>query len=144
MLGKMAWETKQLHRHIGPPLGQFALGVDAAFRKSLKQVLLGIEPVVRLGDYVDDYRVYTQCLAGFAQRAARPISGHGRSERGAVASILGVQVLDHLFAPLVLEIDIDVGRLATFLGYETLEQQVAARGIDFRDAKAIAHSRVRG
>ena len=45
---------------------------------------------------------------------------------GAVAAVFLVDVLDHLLAPLVLEIDVDVGRLVALLGDEALEQQVAA------------------
>jgi hypothetical protein len=37
-------------------------------------------------------------------------------------------MLDHLLAPLMLEIDVDVGRLAPLLGNEALEQQVASSG----------------
>ena len=35
----------------------------------------------------------------------------GRADGGALAAIALVDVLDHLFAPLMLEIDVDVGRL---------------------------------
>ncbi len=37
---------------------------------------------------------------------------HGRGDPGAVAAVFLVDVLDHLLAPLMLEIDVDVGRLA--------------------------------
>ena len=33
-----------------------------------------------------------------------------------------VDVLDHFLAPLMFEIDVDVGRFAAFLGQEALEQ----------------------
>ena len=49
-----------------------------------------------------------------------------------------IDVLDHLFAPLVLEIDIDVGRLLAFLRDEALEQEIDLRGIDGGDAEHIA------
>jgi hypothetical protein len=52
-------------------------------------------------------------------------------------------VLDHLLAPLMLEIDVDVGRLAALGGDEALEQKVGALGIDLGDAEAEAHRRVR-
>ena len=35
-------------------------------------------------------------------------------------------------APLMLEIDVDIGRLAPLLGDEALEQQIVAIGIDAR------------
>ena len=49
---------------------------------------------------------------------------------------LAVDVLDDLFAPLVLEVDVDVGRLAPLAADEALEQQVHARRIDLGDAEA--------
>ena len=39
----------------------------------------------------------------------------GRADRGAIAAVALVDILDHFLAPLVLEIDVDVGRLAAVL-----------------------------
>ncbi len=51
-------------------------------------------------------------LADVAQRAARAIGDHhGRRARRAARPYFSVDVLDDFFAPLVLEIDVDVGRL---------------------------------
>ena len=36
-------------------------------------------------------------------------------KRGAVAAVFVVDVLDDFLAPLVLEVDVDVGRLVAFL-----------------------------
>ena len=55
-----------------------------------------------------------------------------------------VDVLDDLLAALVLEVDVDVGRLAALGGEEALEEQVAARRVDRRDAEAVADGAVRG
>ena len=44
--------------------------------------------------------------------------------RGAVAAVAGVDILDHLLAPLVLEIDVDVGRLVALRRDEALEQEI--------------------
>ena len=66
-------------------------------------------------------------LADFADRAARPVMDDGGGDAGAVAAVFGVDVLDHFLAPLMLEIDVDVGRLLALLGNEALEQQVAGR-----------------
>jgi hypothetical protein len=51
--------------------------------------------------------------------------------------------LKDLFAPLVLEIDVDVGRLVALAADETLEEQVDAGRVDGGDAEAIADGRVR-
>jgi hypothetical protein len=59
-----------------------------------------------------------------------------------VAAVFLVDVLDHFFAPLMLEIDVDVGRLAPLLGDEALEQKVAGRRVDRGDPEAIADGAV--
>ena len=58
-------------------------------------------------------------------------------------AVPGIDVLHHLLAPLVLEVDIDVRRLVAFPGDESLEQHVHARGVDFGDAERVAHHGVR-
>ena len=51
-------------------------------------------------------------LADLADRHARAVVDDGGADGGALAAVALVEVLDHLLAPLVLEIDVDVGRLA--------------------------------
>jgi len=82
-------------------------------------------------------------LADFADRRARAIVDHGRGDPGAIPAVFLVNVLDHLLAPLMLEIDVDVGRLAPLLGDEALEQEIAGRRVDRGDAKTIADRAVR-
>ena len=59
-----------------------------------------------------------------------------------VAAVLRVDVLDHLLAPLVLDVEIDVGRLGALARQEALEQQAHAHRIDRGDAEAVADRRV--
>ena len=59
-------------------------------------------------------------------------SADDRGQRGAVAAVGLVDPLDDLFAALMLEIDVDVGRLAPFAGDEPLEQQLVLDRIDAR------------
>jgi len=62
-----------------------------------------------------------------------------------VAAVLAVDVLDDLFAALVLEVDVDVGRLVAFGADETLEEQHGVHlGVDRRHLQAVADGRVRG
>src|SRR5262249_50043728 len=68
----------------------------------------------------------------------------GGGEAGAVAAVFGVDVLDHLLAPLMLEIDIDVGRLVAGGADKALEQDVDARRIDRGDAETVADDGVGG
>src|SRR4029078_8527607 len=69
-------------------------------------------------------------------RRAPAIRDHGGGDAGAVASVFPVDVLDNLFAPLVLEIDVDIRWFAPLGRDEPLEQQIGAVGVDFRHAKA--------
>jgi hypothetical protein len=82
-------------------------------------------------------------LADVAHRAARAIGNHRRREPGALARVLLVDVLDDLLAALVLEVDVDVGRLLALGRDEALEQHVDLGGIDRGDAEHEAHHRVR-
>ncbi len=50
-----------------------------------------------------------------------------RGDAGVLAAVFAVDVLDHLLAPLVLEIDVDVGRLVALRRDEALEQEVVPR-----------------
>ena len=59
-------------------------------------------------------------------RARQPpaIADDGGGEAGAVAAVAGIDILDHLLAPLMLEIDVDVGRLLALGRDEALEQEI--------------------
>ena len=70
------------------------------------------------------------------------VADHRGGEPGAVAAVFLVDVLDHLLAPLVLEIDVDVGRLAARGADKALEQHVDAGRVDRGDAEAVAHHRI--
>ena len=69
---------------------------------------------------------------------------HGCGDPGTLTPVFRVNVLDHLLAPLVLEIDVDVRRLAAIGRDEALEQQAAFTRIDVGDAQAITDRGVRG
>ncbi len=77
-------------------------------------------------------------LADLADRPARAVMNDGGADRGALAAVTLVDVLDHLLAPLVLEIDVDVGRLVAVLRDEAGEQQLALVRVHLGDAEAIA------
>ena len=59
------------------------------------------------------------------------------------AAVTRVDVLDHLLAPLVLEVDVDVRRLVAGLGDEALEDHGPDLGRDRGDAEGEADHRVR-
>ena len=60
------------------------------------------------------------------------------------AAVLLVDVLDHLLAPLVLDVEVDVGRLGALAREEALEQQAQADRVDGGDAQAVADGGVGG
>ena len=59
-------------------------------------------------------------------------------------AVFAVDILNDFLAPLVLEIDVDVGRLAPLRRDETLEQEIGAVGIDLGDAEAKADGGIGG
>ena len=82
-------------------------------------------------------------LADLAHRAARAVARDDRGQGAARPAIGIIDPLDHFLAALVLEIDVDVGRLAALGRDEALEQQLGAHRIDRGDAKNVADRRVR-
>ena len=70
------------------------------------------------------------------------VMDHRGGDAGAVAAVAVVDVLDHLLAPFVLEIDVDIRRLAPLGGNKAFEQQVDLGGIDRGDAETVAHRRI--
>jgi hypothetical protein len=53
---------------------------------------------------------------------------HGGAKARAVAAVLLVDVLDHLLAPLVLEVDVDVGGLLALLEMNRSKRRCVAPG----------------
>ena len=107
-------------------VGQFVAGAPHGFGE-------------RRGDVLGQ----AQNLADFADGAARAVMHDGRADRGAMAAVASIDVLDHFLAPLVLEIDVDIGRLVAVCRNEAGEQEFALVRIDLGDAEAKAHRAVR-
>ncbi len=83
-------------------------------------------------------------LGHFAQRRAAAIADDSGGQRGALGAVFVVDVLDDHFALLMLEVDVDVGRLVSFLGDETLEKRVDPLRSHLGDADAEADDRIGG
>ena len=81
-------------------------------------------------------------LADLAHRRARAVAHDVGHHGGVVAAVLRVDVLDHLLAAAVLDVEVDVGRLGPLAGEKALEQQVHPHRVDRRDAEAVADRRV--
>ena len=82
-------------------------------------------------------------LADLAYGTARTIADHRRADRGPIAAVSLIDPLDDLFAPLVLEIHVDIRRFPALGGDKTLEEQARAHGVDGGDAEHVAHGAVR-
>ena len=96
----------------------------------------------RAVDGVDLLLAQSQGLADVTQRPAPAVALHGAGQRRPLATVLGIDVLDHLLAAPVLEVDVDVRRFAPLPGNEALEQQVHACRIDLGHAQQITDRRV--
>src|SRR5215467_1107406 len=64
---------------------------------------------------------------------------HGGADRRAMAAVALVNILNNLFAPLVFEIDIDIGRLTAIFRNEAGEQEIALVRIDGSNPEAKAN-----
>ncbi len=131
----------------GPCEGQYpcehrTVGIQAGFTHAGLVDARAVPPLHRAREGCDLQRVESHRLRHVAQRAARPVADDRCSQRSPLAAVLGVDVLDDFFTPLVLEVDVDVRRFVALPGNEALEQQRHAPGIDFGDAETEAHRRV--
>ena len=148
-------ETARMLAHMARKADQFAGQgqghADGAFcrvESGLADLLGGERPVpsapgaTRKG--VERVAGQAHHLADIAQRAFRAIANHHRGQAGTVAAIAFVDVLDDLLAPLMLEIDIDIGRLVPLGADKSLDQKIDRLGIRGGDAQQVADRRVSG
>ena len=145
MLRQMARKADQLagERDRLPDRGIGRIETGLADVSVGQAVVAAIAPH-RLGQSRGDVFGQSQNLADLADGAARTVMNDGGADRGAMAAVAPIDVLDHFLAPLVLEIDVDIGRLAAVRGNEAGEQQLAFVRIDLGDAEAEAHRAVGG
>ena len=81
----------------------------------------------RVGQIAGDILGQPEHLAHFADGAAGAIADHGGGQGGAATAITAIDILDDLLAPLMLEIHVNVGRLAPLGIQEALEQHIENR-----------------
>ena len=94
----MARKIEDLRCQRRPQTDERILRVQARLREPSKKVLRMVEPLMRLRDFIDDLRVDTQRFPSFAERAARTIRRDSCCNRGSLAPILSVDVLNDLAA----------------------------------------------
>ncbi len=102
------------------------VGIEARLADPLGLYLAAVPPREHAGEPVHLCEVEAQRAADVAHRALRPVGDERGGQRRAVAAVFRVDVLHHLLAPLVLEVDVDVGRLVALLRDEALEQHGAS------------------
>jgi hypothetical protein len=139
MLGQMARKAGDLVGEFERPGEQRIGRVEPRFLQARMRHLLAHAAPHDAGERRGDVLRQAHGLAHVAHRGAAAIGDDGGRQPGALAAVALVDVLNDLFAPLVLEIDVDVGRLLALLRDEALEQQVDLDGIDRGDAEAVAH-----
>ncbi len=65
----------------------------------------------------------------FPPRRARPVGRHGGGKPGMIAAIALIDIFDHLIAPRMFEIDIDIRRLAPLRRDEAFEEEIRQMGL---------------
>src|SRR5262249_61009842 len=143
MLGKMAREGLDLDGERTHFLHARTVEIDAGAHERV-----GAHPAVarapaRGRKRADRVFRQSEDLADLADGGTSVIGDHGRGNAGMLTPVVLVNVLDHLLAPLVLEIDVDVGGLAAIRGDKPLEQEAAIARIDVSDAQTVADCRIR-
>ncbi len=121
VLGEVTGETQQLAGEHDQPVHHRALGVQAGLAHTLVADGAPVPPLHGTGQPLELVLAQTERTAHVAQGAARAVGDHRGGQRRALATVAAVDVLDHLLAALVLEVHVDVRRLAPLGGDETLE-----------------------
>jgi len=137
MLGEMARKGLNLRGERAHFPHTRAVHVDTGARKLGGAHRAAAHAPDRGGKRADRVFRQPEGFADLADGGTAAIGDDGRSYAGMVASIVIVDVLDHFLAPLVLEIHIDVGRLAAIGGDKAFEQEVAIARVDVGDAQAV-------
>src|SRR5687768_9348981 len=125
----MARKASQLIREQHDLLNGPALGIKAGLGEPLLLIrnAAGGTARQREDQALDLQCVQPQRLADIAQGAALAIADDGRRQAGPMTTILFIDVLDDLLASLMLEIDIDVGRLRPLLADEPFKKNLLTR-----------------
>src|SRR5215469_15613309 len=139
----MAWKPDELLRELSDHFQDRALRIETRLTHVLGRDAR-VPPLKNAREIADLQGIEPEDLAEISHGASRSVHDDGGGDRRPLASILPVDVLNDFLAPLVLEIDVDVGRFVALLGDEALHQERAALEPHGRDAEAIADERVRG
>ncbi len=115
VLRQVARKAQQLFGDGGRPADFRRVRIDAGLADMLVGNAVAIAAPDGIGEGGGDILRQAQRLADLADRHARAVVDHGRDDGRAVAAVAAVDILHHLLAPLVLEVDVDVRRLVAVL-----------------------------
>ncbi len=144
MAGKALYLSRQIQQVGGRrPFFRFLLRLQL----QLLPRLLPLFP--RMLHAGDDMGGEPQGLADVAQGAAPAVGAEGAGHGCVRRAVPLVDVLDDLFPPRGVEIDVDVGReagvgLQPLFGEKAFEDQVVGQGVDGADVQQVGDQRVGG
>ncbi len=127
VLRQVTGKAHQLVGERGEPDDRRIVRLESCLADALGHDVAAVPPREHAGEPVDLREVEPERLADVAHRALRPVGDERGGDRRAVAAVFPVHVLHHLFAALVLEVDVDVGRLVALAADEALEQHAHPR-----------------
>ena len=142
MLRQMARKADQLARQLQRETDRRAVAIEARFSQARFNRVRFVPPLHGFGEAFGLLNREAERAAHVFQRRAWPVGGERCGQCGALAPVFTVNILNHFFAPFVLEIDINVGRLVALFRDETLEQHLNAAGVDLGNAEAVTHRRI--
>jgi hypothetical protein len=135
MLRQVTRKLDQFGRKLHRAMDHGILGIETRLpHLHLGQAVAPASPN-RIGEQRGDVLGQAERLADVADRAARTIMNDGGDDRCAVTAVTIEDILHHLFTARMLEIDIDIGRLAALFGEEAFEQKIDLGRIDGGDAE---------
>src|SRR5256885_11688387 len=115
-----------------------APGIETRIAQAGDELPAIVPPGDRFGDSVHLWRIEPERFPDVAQRALGLISDERGRERSALTAVFVIDVLDDFLAPLMLEIDVDIGRLVALLRDEALEQKLLLGRIYLGDIQGVA------
>ncbi len=139
---EVAWKVQDLPDSIDEDLHPRICRIQTALGQGVTNG--GAAPRAELGTAVESGLGKPQDLSHLTNGRLTPIAHDVGHHGGVGAAVLLVHVLDHLFPTVVLNVQIDVGRLGALLGEEALEEQIHSHGVDGGNPQAVAHRRVGG
>ena len=142
MLAEVAGKADELADERREPRARVARGVEPRFGQPRRQILHVVSHVDHAGDRLDAVEREAEHLGEIADGRPQPIRNHFGRHCRAGATVGVVDVLQHLLAAVVLEVDVDVRRLPPLAAHKPLEEHVHPRWIHRRDPEAVADAGV--